>query len=412
MMEPGKPSSTVNQSSIPASAGGGPVPAVPNSPLLGTSPGGPGVLGQSNTGAGLRGESLGEGGGTLHGIPQPGSPPGDGVYGRGATGVHGVSASGGDGVFGEGGNGVHGRATIAESGVWGEHPGLAGHAGVGIGVKGTSVSGDGVYGTGARNGVHGQTASPGDSGVWGENTGGGNGVAGSTNSAYQAGASGTAGVWGSNFGSGIGVKGTSTNGDAVVGVSTSTTHAGVSAVNDSGGFGVWARGAPAGHFEGNIEVTGDLNCAGNVHLTSNTADITLANQDCAEDFEMLGAEEVDPGNVVVIDSGGVLKKSHEAYDRRVAGVISGAGEYRPGIVLGRQQAQEGRMPVALVGKVYCKVDAGYSPIKVGDLLTTSPTPGHAMKAQDQVKAFGAVIGKALHSLEVGQGLIPILVALQ
>ena len=70
------------------------------------------------------------------------------------------------------------------------------------------------------------------------------------------------------------------------------------------------------------------------------------------------------------------------------------------------------MPVALMGKVYCKVDAGYSPIDVGDLLTTSPTPGHAMKADDHDKAFGAVIGKALRRLEAGQGLIPILVALQ
>ena len=57
------------------------------------------------------------------------------------------------------------------------------------------------------------------------------------------------------------------------------------------------------------------------------------------------------------------------------------------------------MPVALVGKVYCKVDASYSPIEVGDLLTTSLTPGHAMKANDHVKAFGAVIGKALRRLD-------------
>ena len=70
------------------------------------------------------------------------------------------------------------------------------------------------------------------------------------------------------------------------------------------------------------------------------------------------------------------------------------------------------MPVALVGKVYCKVDARYSPVEVGDLLTTSPTPGHAMKADDPMKAFGAVIGKALDSLKAGQTLIPILVALQ
>jgi hypothetical protein len=53
-----------------------------------------------------------------------------------------------------------------------------------------------------------------------------------------------------------------------------------------------------------------------------------------------------------------------------------------------------------------------APIEVGDLLTTSPTPGHAMKATDPVRAFGAVIGKALRALGDGQGLIPILVALQ
>jgi hypothetical protein len=50
--------------------------------------------------------------------------------------------------------------------------------------------------------------------------------------------------------------------------------------------------------------------------------------------------------------------------------------------------------------------------KVGDLLTTAPTPGHAMKADDPLKAFGAVIGKALRPLPDGQGLIPVLIALQ
>jgi len=65
-----------------------------------------------------------------------------------------------------------------------------------------------------------------------------------------------------------------------------------------------------------------------------------------------------------------------------------------------------------MGKVYCKVDAQYSAIGVGDLLTTSETPGHAMKAIDPLKAFGAVIGKALRPLQSGQGTIPVLVALQ
>ena len=72
----------------------------------------------------------------------------------------------------------------------------------------------------------------------------------------------------------------------------------------------------------------------------------------------------------------------------------------------------GRAPVALCGKVFCKVVADDGAIAVGDLLTTSGTPGHAMKAADAARAFGAVIGKALAPLKAGRGMVPILVALQ
>ena len=75
-------------------------------------------------------------------------------------------------------------------------------------------------------------------------------------------------------------------------------------------------------------------------------------------------------------------------------------------------ARSNRKPIALLGKVFCKVDASFEPVRVGDLLTTSSTPGHAMKAVDPATAFGAVIGKALRPLKEGQGLIPILVTLQ
>ena len=115
---------------------------------------------------------------------------------------------------------------------------------------------------------------------------------------------------------------------------------------------------------------------------------------------------------MVLDQDGALHQSQQAYDKRVAGVISGAGDYKSGLILDRRQSQDNRVPVALVGKVYCKVDAQYAPIEAGDLLTTSPTLGHAMKADDPFKAFGSVIGRALRSLETGQGLIPILIALQ
>ena len=65
-----------------------------------------------------------------------------------------------------------------------------------------------------------------------------------------------------------------------------------------------------------------------------------------------------------------------------------------------------------MGKVYCKMDARHTSIEIGDLLTTSATKGYAMKADDPLKAFGAVIGKALGSIKDGVGMIPVLVALQ
>jgi hypothetical protein len=107
-----------------------------------------------------------------------------------------------------------------------------------------------------------------------------------------------------------------------------------------------------------------------------------------------------------------LRQCIEAYDTKVAGVLSGAGDCKPGILLGKRPSKNRRMPLALNGKVYCKVDAQYASISIGDLLTTSPTPGHAMKVSDPLKAGGAILGKALRPLTQGKALIPILVTLQ
>lgn len=153
-----------------------------------------------------------------------------------------------------------------------------------------------------------------------------------------------------------------------------------------------------------LEVNGDIKVTGDIFLTDGA--------DCAEDFDIISAESVEPGMVMVIDDSGALKPSQQAYDRRVAGVISGAGDLRPGITLDRQKERGNRLPIALTGKVYCKVDAEHSPIEVGDLLTSSSTFGHAMKVIDHTRSIGAIIGKALRPLKNGKGIIPILVALQ
>ena len=143
-----------------------------------------------------------------------------------------------------------------------------------------------------------------------------------------------------------------------------------------------------------------------------TGDVRLSGGDCAEEFGIEDYEAPDPGTVMVIGNEEGLRQCVEAYDTKVAGVLSGAGDCKPGILLGKQASQSKRMPLALNGKVYCKVDAQYGAITIGDLLTTSPTAGHAMKVSDPARGSGAILGKALRPLTQGSGLIPILVALQ
>jgi hypothetical protein len=149
-----------------------------------------------------------------------------------------------------------------------------------------------------------------------------------------------------------------------------------------------------------------------IHLMGDAGDITFANADLAEDFDVADPAEVEPGALMSLNADGKLAQSRSPYDRRVAGVISGAGAFRPGIILDRRDHLADRATLAVVGKAVCWVDATVGAIEVGDLLTTSATRGHAMKASDIRQAFGAVIGKALRPLREGRGLIPVLIALQ
>lgn len=281
---------------------------------------------------------------------------------------------------GDGGAGVYGRDNSIHGG------GVIGHSDNGRGVYGESQNGHGVWGYSKESIA-----------IVGESVNN-EGVRGISHSAHG----GVVGVndWAAN-GQPLGTGGNggwfeSLQGEGVRGMSKNPHHGGVVGVNTSGGVGVYGEGRIGGFFKGDVEVTGDIRM--------------LSGHDCAEDFEI--AERVEPGTVVVLGEEGVLRQSRRAYDKCVAGVVSGAGDFKPGIILGDHDPSGKSQPIGLVGRVFCKVDAQSAPIEVGDLLTTSSTPGHAMKAGDPMQAFGAVIGKALRPLKEGLGLIPILIALQ
>jgi hypothetical protein len=178
-------------------------------------------------------------------------------------------------------------------------------------------------------------------------------------------------------------------------LSSSRTHA-YFAENGNRVFSV--AGGGEGFFAGNLSVC-SLTIRGGCDL--------------AEPFD-IAEGEIPKGAVVVIDREhpGKLKLSTEAYDTRVAGVVSGANGIQPGISMHQEGINDGGRNVALSGRVYVLADTSNGAIHPGDLVTTSATPGHAMKVTDHSHAQGAILGKAMSGLEEGRGSVLVLVTLQ
>jgi len=141
----------------------------------------------------------------------------------------------------------------------------------------------------------------------------------------------------------------------------------------------------------------------------------MGGADLAEPFNSVDANKLEPGMVVTIDAEnpGQLVLAEAAYDKKVAGIVSGANGISAGMTMSQEGTPaSGSVPVALTGRVYAWADASYGAITPGDLLTTSDTPGHAMKVTDHGRAQGAIIGKAMSKLSEGKGLVLVLVTLQ
>jgi hypothetical protein len=160
-------------------------------------------------------------------------------------------------------------------------------------------------------------------------------------------------------------------------------------------------------INGNLRFTAD----GSVQTTAWTG--TVCGGDYAESVDVTGNRtNYEPGDVLVLDADnpGKILKSVEAYSASVSGIYS----TKPGTV-GRRQAtakSSDEVPMAVVGIVPAKVSAENGPIKVGDLLVTSSTPGYAMKGTDRGRMLGAIVGKAMAKLDSGTGVIEVLVTLQ
>ena len=213
------------------------------------------------------------------------------------------------------------------------------------------------------------------------------------------------GVYGENLSTGYGVYGKS----ASIGV-YGEGQRGVYA-KSSTMYGIYSD-APENYFSGNMDVSGNVDVSGNIEAA---VLVITGGSDLAEPFKVTGSDSVEPGMVVAIDpdNPGQLRIADKAYDRTVAGIVSGANGVNPGMTMRQDDTlASGSTMVALTGRVYCYADASYGAIEPGDMLTTSEQPGHAMKATDISKSQGAILGKAMTSLDKGKGLVLVLVTLQ
>jgi hypothetical protein len=303
----------------------------------------------------------------------------------------------------------------------------------------TARAGTGVEGIGANVGVAGIGL-----GGWGAAGGffkGYEGVHAEGRDIGVHGKSSYVGIRGTNDGTGVGVIGSSIRGAGVTGMSgwgeatLSYYNTGVAGVSVDGP-GVYAEG----YYSHALKIGSALSAptATLISVVSKgTSDIMEAYRESNRIFrisytgtvyadgpyfgagyyaggadfaEMLPATgNLEPGDVLVVGSDGQLARCTRAYQSTVVGVYS----TQPGFVGGANDGADlnDMVPLAVVGVVPVKVSAENGPIRPGDLLVASSTPGYAMQAGAHPPG-GTVIGKALGGLEAGVGVIKLLVMLQ
>lgn len=165
-----------------------------------------------------------------------------------------------------------------------------------------------------------------------------------------------------------------------------------------------------------IRLDANFENSGNARIVTDEFEIR-GGSDVTENFDIREDNTVSiaKGLLVSIDenSKGKLEITRKAHDSKLVGVVSGANGIKPGMIMGQDNTiADGDYPISLVGRAYVWADASYGKIKAGDLLTSSNTPGHAMKVKKYRKAKGSIIGKALTELDDGKGYVLVLINLQ
>ncbi len=133
------------------------------------------------------------------------------------------------------------------------------------------------------------------------------------------------------------------------------------------------------------------------------------NDDVAEEFESL--EGVEAGDIVILNTSEYKTVQHslKPYDSQTIGVVS----TKPTIIMSSGDFRKHPVPIALNGVAPVKVNLENGPIKIGDYITSSSTPGVGMKATKAGKVLGISlekfdekslnekgVGKVIHFIDV------------
>lgn len=158
-------------------------------------------------------------------------------------------------------------------------------------------------------------------------------------------------------------------------------------------------------LKGTLGVTEHLNVNGDVSVLGG---VRLLGDDVAEQFESVDDSEIDPGSVVVATGADSVQVCSDPYDHRVACVVSDVGGFRPAVLL-NDQGRGNHLPVALAGRVRCKIDAQSAPGRSG-------RHAHHVRYAGACHASLRCSARGWRSDRPGTrprcGMVPVLVALQ